>query len=100
MATQTRMVAGFVGLAFGGPVKYEGKDLRSAHRALVEEHGLDDAHFDRMVEHFESTLFALEIAPRDVKEAVAILESTRNDVLCKPIVKKSLIRRVLGAFAR
>ena len=36
-------------MAFGGPNAYTGLDMRKAHAALVAK-GLNDAHFDAVVE--------------------------------------------------
>ncbi len=82
MDAQRRKQIIFLTYAFGGPVKYDGKNMRDAHAALVEK-GLNDSHFDAVVENLGATLKELGVADELIGEAAAIAESTRNDVLCK-----------------
>jgi hemoglobin len=58
-----------------------GRDLRRAHRELVEDFGLDDTHFDAMVEVFSITLDRLGygVALRD--ELVSRVMRLRHWVL-------------------
>ncbi len=72
----------FFTMAFGGPNNYTGQDMRTAHAHLVAI-GLDDSHFDAVMEHLGATLKELDVAPELISEAAAIAESTRNDVLGK-----------------
>jgi len=69
-------------MAFGGPNNYTGKDLRTAHARLVKM-GLDDSHFDAVMEHLGATMTELNVPADLIAEAAAIAESTRNDVLGK-----------------
>ena len=66
--------------AFGGPDRYKGRDLRSAHAPLVAR-GLTDVHFDAVATHLASTLRELGVADALIDEALAIVATTRNDVL-------------------
>ena len=66
--------------AFGAPTEYRGKSLREAHAKLLER-GLNDSHFDAVAEHLQSTLIELGIEPSLVAEALAIVATTRTDVL-------------------
>jgi len=70
----------FLTMAFGGPTKYTGKDLRQAHAHLVER-GLNDPHFDAVAGHLKSTLVELKVANDLIDEVMTIVASTRNDVL-------------------
>ncbi len=45
----------FFTMAVGGPNNYTGVDMRKAHAHLVEI-GLDDSHFDAVMEHLGATL--------------------------------------------
>ena len=72
----------FFTMAFGGPNNYTGKDMRSAHAHLVKM-GLDDSHFDAVMEHLGATMTELNVPPDLIAEAAAIAESARNDVLGK-----------------
>lgn len=82
MDTQIAKQKAFFTMAFGGPNKYTGKDMRNAHAHLVKM-GLDDSHFDAVMEHLGATLQELNVPADLIAEAAGIAESTRNDVLGK-----------------
>lgn len=82
MDTQIAKQKAFFTMAFGGPNNYTGQDMRNAHAHLVEM-GLDDSHFDAVMEHLGATLVELNVPADLIAEAAAIAESTRNDVLGK-----------------
>jgi hemoglobin len=71
----------FLSAALGSPVKYEGRDMRSAHASLT---GLNDTHFNAIGEHLKATLEELKVKPELIAKALAIVETTRNDVLNRP----------------
>lgn len=71
----------FLTMAFGGPNNYTGVDMRAAHAHLVSKLGLDDSHFDAVMEHLGATLQELNVPGELIAQAAAIAESTRNDVL-------------------
>ncbi|NOY61599.1 MAG: DUF1043 family protein [Gammaproteobacteria bacterium] len=81
MEAQAAKQKAFLTLAFGGPAEYSGRDMREAHAHLVAEKGLDDSHFDAVMEHLGATLQELNVPADLIGEAAAIAESTRNDVL-------------------
>jgi hemoglobin len=70
----------FLTMAFGGPVAYSGKDMRNGHARLVQR-GLNDSHFNAVVELLGQTLTELNVAPELIAEVAVIAESTRADVL-------------------
>ncbi|MEN9358483.1 MAG: hypothetical protein RL095_18 [Verrucomicrobiota bacterium] len=72
----------FLTFAFGGPAHYSGKDMRAGHAHLVKM-GLNDSHFDAVIENLGSTLKELGVPAALIGEAAAIAESTRKDVLGK-----------------
>ena len=72
----------FLTMAFGGPSNYSGKDMRNAHAPLVQI-GLDESHFNAVMEHLGATLQELNVPADLIAEAAGIAESTRNDVLGK-----------------
>ncbi len=81
MAKQHRMQKGFLTFAFGGPNNYSGKGMAVAHRRLVEELGLNDTHFDAVMENLGATLVELGVPEDLIGEAAAIAESVRDPVL-------------------
>lgn len=72
----------FVTYAFGGPNHYTGKNLRQAHAGAVSQ-GLEDRHFDRVALHLKSAMQELNVPADLIDEALAIVGSTRKDVLCQ-----------------
>ena len=70
----------FLTMAFGGPHRYSGLDLHHAHAHLVAR-GLDDAHFDAVLENLGATLRELAVPDDLIAEAAGIAESTRAAVL-------------------
>jgi hemoglobin len=80
MDRQVARQKAFLIMAFGGPHNYTGADLRRGHRHLVAR-GLNDSHFDAVVELLGESLAELDVAPALIAQVAAIAESTRNDVL-------------------
>ena len=72
----------FLTMAFGGPANYSGQDMRRGHAHLVAR-GLNDSHFDAVVELLGQSLAELGVAPALISQVAAIAESTRADVLGK-----------------
>jgi hemoglobin len=70
----------FISMLLGGRVVYTGKDITDAH-ARAREQGLNDAHFDRFLDHFREALLEVNVKPDKVVKAVKLLESRRNTVL-------------------
>jgi len=82
MASQAAKQKSFLTMAFGGPNNYTGADLRSGHAHLVKR-GLNDSHFDAVVENLGATLTELGVSDELIGEVVAVCEPTRNDILGK-----------------
>ncbi len=81
MSAQTKKQVAFMTRAFGGPPAYQGRDLRTAHADLVKNKGLGDAHFDAIARHLDATLTELGVARDAIDEALAVVGSTRAEVL-------------------
>lgn len=80
MERQAAKQKAFLTMAFGGPNKYTGKDMREGHKHLVAR-GLNSSHVDVVIEHLGNTLKELGAAPADIAEVAAIAEGARKDVL-------------------
>ncbi len=85
MAGQSAKQRAFLIMVFGGPNTYTGADMRRGHAKLVER-GLNDNHFDAVVENLASTLAELGVSASDIGEVAVIAESVRNDVLGREAV--------------
>jgi hemoglobin len=70
----------FLTMAFGGPHNYSGADMRRGHAHLVAR-GLNDSHFDAVVELLAQSLQELGVQPDQIAQVAAIAESVRADVL-------------------
>ncbi len=80
MERQAAKQRAFLTMAFGGPNNYTGADMRRGHAHLVTR-GLNDQHFDIIVEHLAATLKELNVAQDNIDQVAAICESTRKDIL-------------------
>ena len=72
----------FLTYIFGGPSLYAGRNMRAAHKKVVEK-GLSDEHVDAMLDNVHTVLNEMEIAPDLQKQVFAQLEKHRDDVLCR-----------------
>jgi len=82
MKRQIAKQKAFLTMVFGGPNKYTGKDMRRAHARLVAK-GLNDTHFDAVIEDLGATLQELHVPAPLIGEMAAIAESVRKDVLSR-----------------
>jgi hemoglobin len=82
MNRQSAKQKAFLTMAFGGPNNYTGEDMRKGHAHLVAK-GLNDSHFDAVMENLGATLTELKVPGHLIAKAAAIAESTRKDVLGK-----------------
>jgi hemoglobin len=80
MDKQAKKQKAFLTYAFGGPNNYSGRTMRNAHARLVKQ-GLNDSHFDAVMENLGATLKELNVPDELIAQAAAIAESTREDVL-------------------
>ena len=75
MDKQAAKQKAFLTMAFGGPHNYTGEDMRKGHAHLVER-GLNDSHFDAVMENLGATLTELNVPADLIAEAAAIAKST------------------------
>ncbi len=82
MDKQAAKQKAFLTMAFGGPNNYSGKDMRNGHAKFVKM-GLDDSHFDAVMENLKATLAELNVPQNLIDQVDALAETTRADVLGK-----------------
>lgn len=80
MVAQRAKQKAFLTMVFGGPNDYTGKDMREAHKRLVDA-GMNDGHFDAVAGHLQATLDELGVPPGEASEVMSIAAGTRDDVL-------------------
>lgn len=70
----------FLTMAFGGPANYTGLDMKAGHAHLLAM-GMDDSHFDAIVELLGGTLKDMGVGDAHISQVAAIAESTREAVM-------------------
>lgn len=72
----------FLSSAFGGPVVYLGRDMKTSHDGL----GITESEWNRFIEHVVATLKNLAIPERETTEFLAAAGRLKGDVLHAPHV--------------
>lgn len=83
MDAQREKQKGFLAYAFGGPYHYNASDFRATHARLVKNTGLNDQHFDRVMQLLKETFQELQVHEKEINQVLALLETARDDVLCR-----------------
>jgi hemoglobin len=65
--------------ASGGPCKYKGKDMKTAHAGM----GISNADFDALVEDLVKTLNTFKVAAADQKALLGVLGPMRGQIVEK-----------------
>ena len=65
--------------ASGGPCKYTGRDMKTAHRGM----GVNSAAFDALVGDLVATLDKFNVGEREKKELLAALGPMKSDIVEK-----------------
>ena len=77
VARLQKHLAQFLALATGGPAQYDGKEMKLAHAGLH----ISNPEFDAAVGDLKASLDRLKIPNKEQKELLAIVESTRPQVV-------------------
>jgi len=67
----------FLALATGGPAHYEGKEMKPTHAGM----NISNPEFDAAVGDLKASLDRLQIANKEQKELLSIIESTRPEIV-------------------
>ena len=67
----------FIVLATGGPVHYDGKEIKSAHAGMK----IGNPEFDAALGDLKASLDRLQIPNKEQKELLSIIESTRPQIV-------------------
>jgi hemoglobin len=70
----------FLSATTGGPVKYQGRDMKSLHQGMQ----ISGGEFDATKRHLKETLKMLKIAEKDQNELFKVIESVRKDIVEVP----------------
>ena len=66
----------FLGTATGGPQRYEGQDVRTAHRGMQ----ISNAEFDAFAADVKASLDQLKVPEKEQKEVLELIEAARGTV--------------------
>jgi hemoglobin len=77
VATLKKHLVQFLSLATGGPAQYDGKNMKSTHAGM----GIGNPEFDATIGDLKASLDKLQIPTQEQKELLAIIESTRPQVV-------------------
>ena len=66
--------------AAGGPQTYSGRSMLDTHRELL----ITSEEWDAFMDDFHQTLAKFSVPERETGELVAIVESTRDDIVTSP----------------
>jgi hemoglobin len=67
----------FLTLAMGGPIQYQGREMEAVHKHMH----INNTEFDAAVGDFKATMDKLQMGNQEQKELLAIVESTRPQVV-------------------
>ena len=73
---KTRLVE-FIGMATGGPQKYEGKDMKTAHTGMK----ITNDEFNALAADLTASLTKHDVPVKEQAELLAIVETTRKDIV-------------------
>ncbi len=71
----------FLTYATGGAAYYSGRTMQRAHHRLVQDHGLNDGHFDAVIDNLRGALRSLDVPTDLIEEVCELANSVRDDVL-------------------
>lgn len=77
MERQRQKQKAFLTVAFGGPNRYTGKNLRVAHKNMH----LTEEHFNAVAQCLQGTLEELGVGADEIAQVMAIAGSTKAEVL-------------------
>jgi hemoglobin len=77
MAILNKHLVQFLALATGGPAQYGGKEMKSTHDGMK----ISNPEFDAVVGDLKASLDKLQIPNKEQKELLAIIESTRSQIV-------------------
>jgi hemoglobin len=77
VATLKKHLVQFLSLTTGGPAKYEGKEIKTVHANMK----ISNPEFDAAIGDLKVSLDKLQIPNKEQKELLAIVESTRPEIV-------------------
>ena len=69
----------FLAQVLGGPAAYAGQSMKAVHTHMA----IESRHFDLVAGHLANTLKALSVAPSLVEEVIAVVATTKPDIVTR-----------------
>jgi hemoglobin len=76
-ATLQKHLVQFIAITTGGPSKYDGKEIKTTHAGMH----ITNPEFDAVIGDLKASLDKLQIPNKEQKELLAIVESTRPEIV-------------------
>lgn len=73
-----------ISAASGGPLKYNGRDMKTVHAGM----SVSDEEFDALLEHLKTTLKKYKVNDDDIRALAAAIGGSRKDIVEKKEEKK------------
>jgi hemoglobin len=70
----------FIAASTGGPQKYKGPDMVTAHKGM----NITDAQFDAMLSHLQAAMDKNNVGPNEQRDLVQIFNGTRQSIVQQP----------------
>ena len=77
VAKMKKHIVQFLALAAGGPATYDGRPIKESHAGMQ----ITNVQFDAYVGDLQATLDKLEIDDQEQKELLAVIETTREQIV-------------------
>lgn len=77
MKKDRQLLVDFTSEATGGSTNYLGRDMKTSHVGL----GISDSDWDILILHIVATLEDLGVAEKEKNDFVALVETTRGDIV-------------------
>ncbi|MBV8610476.1 MAG: hypothetical protein JO034_23840, partial [Singulisphaera sp.] len=77
VANLERLLVELISAVSGGPLKYEGRDMKSLHEGM----GITGAQFDAIAADLVSVLNKYQVPKKEADELVALIATTRKDIV-------------------
>lgn len=71
-----KMLVQFICMATGGPQKYEGRSMKSAHKGMK----ISSAEFDALAGDLKASLMKFNVPEKEMNELLTIAASTKKDI--------------------
>ncbi len=81
VAKLEQLLVEMISSATGGPLKYTGRSMKESHKGM----GITEAEFGALAGHLVATLKKYNVPQAEMDELVAIVASTKGDIVEKPL---------------